>query len=238
MVVEMSGFMKQTRDSLLNLSGAFKQLNEGFNSVCAQFNNKKLLTESPKRKKTSLAAVNTVTVSTPNPNLVAAAVSVDTVVSEPTAPMDTAVLGEVTASRSRVVKKPSVPATVPTVPIGTEVTVSGSQLSEVQSAAGGRKKLSVVPHRKQLFVSRFTPDTTSEDVLEFIREKFPSENISVEQFRFSYARSISSFKIFAPPNVFKVLLSESFWLNDDLVIKGFVPNKPRTSNRPSTAPKN
>jgi len=44
----------------LNLSGAFKQLNEGFNSVCAQFNNKKLLTESPKRKKTSLAAGNIV----------------------------------------------------------------------------------------------------------------------------------------------------------------------------------
>jgi len=40
MIVEMSGFMKQTRDSLLNLSGAFKQLNEGLNSVCAQFNNK------------------------------------------------------------------------------------------------------------------------------------------------------------------------------------------------------
>jgi len=72
-----------------------------------------------------------------------------------------------------------VPASVPTVPIGTEVTVSDSQLSEVQSAAGGRKKLSVVPHRKQLFVSRFTPDTTSEDVLEFIREKFLSENISL-----------------------------------------------------------
>jgi len=78
MVVEMSGFMKQTRDSLLDVSGAFKQLSEGFNSVCAQFNNKKLLTESPKRKKASLAAVNTIMVSTPNPNLVAAAVSVDT----------------------------------------------------------------------------------------------------------------------------------------------------------------
>jgi len=60
-------------------------------------------------------------------------------------------------------------------------TVSGSQPSKVQSAAGGRKKLSVVPHRKQLYVSRFTQDTTSEDVLEFIREKFPSENISIEQ---------------------------------------------------------
>jgi len=112
-----------------------------------------------------------------------------------------------------------VPATVPTLPIGTEGTVPDSQLSEVSSTAGGRKK--------QLFVSRFTPDTTSEDVLEFIREKFPSENIAVEQLRFTYARStsISSFKIFAPPDVF---LSESFWFNDDLVTKEFVPNKPRT----------
>jgi len=103
MVVEMSGFMKQTRDSLLNLSGGFKQLNEGFNSVCAQFNNKILLT--PKRKKASLAAVNTIMVSTPNPNLVAAAVSVDTGVSEPTANMDTAYAGGVNVSRSLVVKK-------------------------------------------------------------------------------------------------------------------------------------
>jgi len=67
--------------------------------------------------------------------------------------------------------------------------------------------------------------------LEFIREKFKSENISVEQIRFSYARTVSSFKIFAPSD-------ESFWLNDDLVIKEFVPNEPRTNNRPSTAPKN
>jgi len=88
---------------------------------------------------------------------------------------------------------------------------------------------------KRKFIPRFT---TSEDVLEFIREKFPSENILVDQFRFSYARSISSFKIFSPPDVFKVLLSESFCLNDDLVIKEFVPNKPRTNKRPSTAPKN
>jgi len=142
--------MKQTRDSLLNLSGAFKQLNEVFNSVCAQLNNKKLIIESPKRKKASLVAVNTVKVSSPNPNLVAAAVSVETGVSELTAPRDTADSGGVTVSQSLVVKKSSVPATVPTVPIGTEGTVS------VSICCWGTKKLSVVPNRKQLFVSRFT----------------------------------------------------------------------------------
>jgi len=46
--------------------------------------------------------------------LVAAAVSVDTGVSEPTVPMDTANSGGVTVSGSLVVKKSSVLATVPT----------------------------------------------------------------------------------------------------------------------------
>jgi len=136
MVVQMSGFMKQTRNSLLNLSGAFKQLNKGFNSVCAQFKNKKILTESPKRKKASLAAFNTIMVSTPNPNLVAAAVSVDTGVSEPTANMDTADSGEVTVSGSLVVKKSSVPATLPTVPIGQKVPFLGLRLVRLNLPLG------------------------------------------------------------------------------------------------------
>jgi len=58
--------------------------------------------------------------STPNPNLAAAAVSVETGVSEPTVPMDTAYFGAVSFSGSLAVKKSSVLATsnnsVPTVP--------------------------------------------------------------------------------------------------------------------------
>jgi len=90
-------------------------------------------------------------------------------------------------------------------------------------------------------VSRLTPETTSADVLEFIQQEFPSQNITVEEFKFQYVRRISSFKINAPPEVFNVLNSKSFWLNDECVIKEFVPNRRRTNNRPSTtepAPKN
>jgi len=116
-----------------------------------------------------------------------------------------------------------------------------NQTNDVQIAGGGRKSLSVVPNRKQLFVSRLTPETTSADVLEFIQQEFPSQNITVEGFKFPYVRRISSFKISAPPEVFNVLNSKSFRLNDELVIKEFVPNRRRTNNRPSTtvpAPKN
>jgi len=93
----------------------------------------------------------------------------------------------------------------------------------------------------QLFVSRLTPETTSADVLEFIHQEFPALNITVEEFKFPYVRRIPSFKISALLEVFNVLNSKSFWLNDELVIKEFVPNRRRTNNRPSTivpAPKN
>jgi len=42
--------------------------------------------------------------------------------------------------------------------------------------------------------------------------------------------NLNNNKIFAPPDVFNVLLPESFCLNDDLVIKKFFPIKPRTKN--------
>jgi len=85
-----------------------------------------------------------------------------------------------------------------------------NQTNDVQVAGGGRKSLSVVPYRKQLFVSRLTPKTTSADVLEFIQQEFPSQNITVEEFKFPYVRMISSFKISALPEVFNVLNSKSF----------------------------
>jgi len=113
--------------------------------------------------------------------------------------------------------------------------------SIVQIVGDGRMRLSFVPYRKQLFVSRLTPETTSADVLEFIHQELPSQNITVEEFKLPYLRRISSLKISAPPEVFNVLNSTSFLLNDELVMKEFVPNRRRTNNRPSTvvpAPKN
>jgi len=65
-----------------------------------------------------------------------------------------------------------------------------NQTNDVQIAGGGRKSLSVVSYRKQLLVSRLTPETTSADVLEFIKQEFPSQNITVEEFKFPYVRRI------------------------------------------------
>jgi len=59
-------------------------------------------------------------------------------------------------------------------------------------------------------VSPLTPETTSADVLEIIQQEFPSQNITVGDFKFPYVRRISSFKISAPPEIFNVLNSISF----------------------------
>jgi len=72
--------------------------------------------------------------------------------------------------------------------------------------------------------------------LEFVlvHQEFPSQNITVEEFKFPYVPRMSSFKISAPSEVLNVLTSKSFGLNDELVIKEFVPNRRRINNRPST----
>jgi len=157
-------------------------------------------------------------------------------------PIGTKSSGGVPVSASQPKESNPTQLSVPTGEVSSiEVPSLVNQTNDVQVAGGGRKRLSVVPYRKQLFVSRLTPETTSADVLKFIQQEFPSQNITVEEFKFPYVRMISSFKISALPEVFNVLHSKSFWLNDELVIKELVPNRRRTYNRSSMtvpAPKN
>jgi len=61
------------------------------------------------------------------------------------------------------------------VPAGEVSSIGGpvldNQTNDVQIVGGGRKRLSVVPYRKQLFVSRLTPETTTADVLRNSRNR-------------------------------------------------------------------
>jgi len=99
-----------------------------------------------------------------------------------------------------------------------------NQKNDVQIADGGKMRHSVIPYRKQLFVSHLTSETAYSDVLEFIEEVF----------KFPYDRKISFFKISDLPEIFNVLSSKSFRLNDELVIHGSFPYRRRTNNRLST----
>ncbi|KAH8356494.1 hypothetical protein KR200_001844, partial [Drosophila serrata] len=84
------------------------------------------------------------------------------------------------------------------------------------------KALIAVPPTRHIFVSRLSPDQTSEDVLAFIQGKTRAEKIKikVEKFKFSYARDISSFKINVPNELFNTICSPNFW-PEYIVVKEF-----------------
>jgi len=55
------------------------------------------------------------------------------------------------------------------------------------------KTVACVPQRKQIFVSRLSPDLLSVDITAYIRNKVQFDDLKVEQFNFPYAREVPSF---------------------------------------------
>jgi len=74
---------------------------------------------------------------------------------------------------------PPVPISLPQGSIESGLPAQGGT-SEIQSA--GPKPLAVVPLRKQIFVSRLSPDQTSFDLLSYIEDKTKADNMKVEKF--------------------------------------------------------
>ncbi|KAH8388812.1 hypothetical protein KR215_000936, partial [Drosophila sulfurigaster] len=86
-----------------------------------------------------------------------------------------------------------------------------------------RNTLVAVPPLKQIFVSRLSPDTTSDDVRAYIKSKSQAR-VKVDKFNFSYEREISSFKISVPAEQFSLMCSKEFW-PEHLLVKEFVAKK-------------
>lgn len=85
--------------------------------------------------------------------------------------------------------------------------------ANVASRAGGKSKtLTVVPAKKVVFVSRFAPDTSSEDIDFYIRSKIEGDfYLKTFKIRSSSSNSRSSFKIIVQPKIFDKLISSDFW---------------------------
>jgi len=151
---------------------------------------------SPKRKKTAPSKSSPVKASVPNPNLAPNIFTRSVTARSLTAvPIGTKSSGGVPVSASQPKGSNPMQLSVPTGEVSSiGVPSLDNQTNDVQIANGGRKSLSVVPYRKQIFVSRLTPETTSADVLEFIQQEFPSQKIRVEEFKFPYVRMISHLK--------------------------------------------
>lgn len=93
------------------------------------------------------------------------------------------------------------------------------------------KELVVIPPAKCIFVSRFAVDTSEGDILYYLNSKLNllNKKISVHKLRFSYQRSISSFKITLPSDLFNNVLDQGFWPVNTLVHEFIQKSQPQTS---------
>ena len=112
--------------------------------------------------------------------------------------------------------------------------ISNSDRSSNKSESKSSYTLQTIPPPKPIFISRFTPQTTSENVVDYIKKKSSTKSI-IKCVKISKASSpVSSFKIIAPPNISETLLSENFWPNNTFVkiFKNYKPQWKKTAHLP------
>ena len=104
--------------------------------------------------------------------------------------------------------------------------------------------LRAVPPKKTIFVSRLAIETTAEAVNSYIKSKVgPDADIATYKFNFLQQRSITSFKITVPADLFEPILDQKFWPENTLVREYIYREKPRSNighlpQRTMNVPKN
>ena len=83
---------------------------------------------------------------------------------------------------------------------------------KVDNLQNGHHPLRAIPPKKQIFVSRLASNTTVEDVDFYIKNIIgQNSDISIYKFSFAQPRTISSFKLTVPLEIFETLLEPNFW---------------------------
>ncbi|XP_065368733.1 uncharacterized protein LOC135961166 [Calliphora vicina] len=91
--------------------------------------------------------------------------------------------------------------------------------------------LRVIPPKKTIFISRFAFDTSIDDIEYYIKTKL---NLDVEmviyKFKYSQPRTIASFKIMVPPEIFDHLIDPRFWPDNALIREYVYRDNQRSAN--------
>ena len=97
------------------------------------------------------------------------------------------------------------------------------------------RPLQAVPPRKNIFVSRLTYDTSSEDVDYYIRSKIGQNiDIFIQKFSFSTFRSVSSFNISTSHDYFNLLWTP---ILANTLVREYVYRENITTNRIGVHPR-
>lgn len=93
------------------------------------------------------------------------------------------------------------------------------------------KPLIVLPPKKYIFISRFAAETTAEDVDFYIKSKLGvNADILINKFSYSQPRSITSFKVAVPPDVYNIIIVPEFWPPNTIVREYLFKENPRINN--------
>ncbi|XP_037812258.1 uncharacterized protein LOC119604007 [Lucilia sericata] len=91
--------------------------------------------------------------------------------------------------------------------------------------------LRVVLPKKTIFISRFAFDTSTDDIEYYIKTKLNREvDIIIHKFKYSQPRTIASFKVMVPSEIFDHLINPNFWPENALIREYIYRDNQRPSN--------
>jgi len=196
---DMSKFIRQTRENFSSLRKSFLKLHDDFQAAEMQFNALKVLDVSPKPSLTPNKAVS------------------------PLSPCSTFCYTPIKDPNALIASS----SLFPTIVVNDDDAGPSSNINPLPAPSLPvpiTNPLVAVPLRKQIFISRLHPDTSIDDVKAYVQLKIPNAPITIDKFKFSYTRDISSFKLNVPPELFTTICCNKFWPND-LVVKEFTSHK-------------
>lgn len=108
------------------------------------------------------------------------------------------------------------------------------QSSSILNSAGNEiihHKIRSIPRPKSIFISRLAPEITAEDINHYIKTKLNTD-LEISTYKYSYAqpRSITSFKITVPADVFDQVVDPCFWPDYTLVKEYFYRENHKKNN--------
>lgn len=204
-------FLNLTKNSISDMAKEFDSLYNKFKIREENFTNFKFsecdTLSSPKRKKTNTRALRSTTALAEKPSTS----------SNPQPPT-------ITISNVTNIEKPTTSAPDSCIiDVGSPICPNNNNNndpgpSSVLNINTNLPTLRSVPKRKSIFVSRLDPNTSEQDVANFINSKLKSKaTFFVKKFNFNYERDVSSFKVTPPLGDFAKILDENFWPTDTLV---------------------
>ena len=133
--------------------------------------------------------------------------------------------------------------TVPSLNYAQVLNSSTSDLNNLNNVQIKHNPLRAIPPKKTIFVSRLASETTIEDIEFYIKSKM-DQNIEFSTYKFNYSqpRTITSFKITVPLDIFDTIVDPGFWPVSTLVreyqYKEHQRNAVHLPSRNPNAPKN